>query len=134
MSAGFLVDTSVVSWYLDRRARARHPSVGKTEPRFAFVHARTAFGPLARFARLTADRKAWVRRAASSGLSKPVPAPPLGRPPRAVPRSATATFVIVTPPRPADCRTTKVHRPFRAMATQSRKRHAALVGLPYFFS
>jgi hypothetical protein len=41
---------------------------------------------------------------------------------------------IVTLPRLADCRATKVHRPFRAMATQSRKRHAALVGLPYFFS
>jgi predicted nucleic acid-binding protein len=27
MSAGFLVDTSVVSWYLDRHARARHPSL-----------------------------------------------------------------------------------------------------------
>jgi hypothetical protein len=27
MSTGFLVDTSVVSWYLDRHARARHPSL-----------------------------------------------------------------------------------------------------------
>ena len=27
MSTGFLVDTSVVSWYLDRHARVRHPSL-----------------------------------------------------------------------------------------------------------
>jgi predicted nucleic acid-binding protein len=27
MSVGFLVDTSVVSWYLDRHARTRHPAL-----------------------------------------------------------------------------------------------------------
>ena len=27
MSAGYLVDTSVVSWYLEREARTRHPSL-----------------------------------------------------------------------------------------------------------
>jgi len=27
MSAGYLVDTSVVSWYLEREARTRHPTL-----------------------------------------------------------------------------------------------------------
>lgn len=36
----------------------------------AFLHARTASRPLARFTRLTAARDAWVRRGASAGLSR----------------------------------------------------------------